>query len=149
LSILALLDADGNEILTEENELVQSHGSLRDADGAGRNTRRQNLVPHTRTSIFQPLDDDMNVARVRLNSVPFNGRWMADLGEQSSQSVNQPAPLMTNDTPLLTLGSTTPFYVDPLPIPLTAIRPSLFIPDTNKDRAVRPRIPKQASFAGR
>jgi hypothetical protein len=106
-------------------------------------------VPHTRTSIFQPLDDDMNVARVRLNSVPFNGRWMADLGEQPSLSVNQAAPLVTNDTPLLTLGSSTPFYVDPLPIPLTAIRPSLFTPDTNKERAVRPRIPKHASFAGR
>jgi hypothetical protein len=138
-SILARLDPDGNEIsLEDEAEIernlaqnrVRAHSRAPlapEQDGGSRGARRQNLVPVTRTAIFQGTEDE-SAARVHLNSLPASNRRSR---ERATVQGDRSGTLEADgDHTWLSVAddggadSQTPFCVDPLPMPLAEMAPT-------------------------
>jgi hypothetical protein len=116
-------DIDNNQAIEEyEPELELERLQL----GRARTQQPQQVRTLSRTSL-PPEDDSTNSPRVRLTS-----RWRV-----------QPVPKESTDPPMF--GSSKPFCLDPLPIPLSEMLPSPVAPDEEEARVV----PSYALFAGR
>ncbi|PBK76677.1 hypothetical protein ARMSODRAFT_948502 [Armillaria solidipes] len=157
----ARLDADGNEIPYDEEEEIERnrfHQRLRTHERrltaqpvTEPSQRLSDLVPVTQTSIY--ADDDATIyrrPRVRLGRLeggdPFEyNRASLDLSSGQYDYLypsRRTAP--SNEDPEY-YGSDVPFYVDPLPMPLSEMVSS---PSSRLEkRAVR--VHKNASLAGR
>ena len=159
--VAARLDADGNEITADEDELertraqsrVRTQAQVRSFTSSSPTlspvelgtAARESLIPMTRTSITHSPDDVEVMARVHINpprqpdlfssAIPANGDALHT--SMSAQSYLQSRP---------TFGSYRSFQPEPLPMPLADMipPPKLHIPNP---RIVS--VHKYANLAGR
>ena len=103
--------------------IVDSDGDEEEEDPEGPSSRRRSqvpglLVPLTRSS-FSPDDDSDELPRVRLSSRDFDYYVVADAAiDNIIECRRRTQPSVES------FGSDTPFYVDPLPMPLEKMIPS-------------------------
>jgi hypothetical protein len=173
--VSARLDPDGNEIPSDEEEelervraqhrlrmLYQARATAQmDPTEARTHESRvavartaRSLVPVTRTSISHGPDDDANVTehlpRVRLNS--RDPRVTLPSLESILSINNSPhdrsGTVRSEPADPEVIGSAAPFNVDPLPMPLTEMLPSIVKARCPAGKQGN-RLPKHASLAGR
>ena len=116
-------------------------------DSSGR--RGQDLVPVTRTSIFQGTEVG-GIARVHLNPFPplnyFSREQISRPDNRSDISYAGGCQLQPSTTDGV-IGSPTPFSADPLPMPLGKMIPVSQIPEKDPPRIIR--VAPNADIAGR
>jgi len=166
---LARLDADGNEIPTDEEdqlERLRSEHRIRTLYRPRSTTSSQTDVPaentmapvvatsSTRTTTAGELDATIALMRINrrepgtltgaLDSVMSLDRSRRLVSSYALSTTNSSAETMMPDSPEM-YGSSLPFLVDPLPMPLTAVMPA---PKEVHGGWVG-KVPKHASWAGR
>jgi hypothetical protein len=157
----ARLDPDGNEIPTDEEEEIErtrSQFRVRALHNARSSSHIQpdvtTLMPVTRTSILHEPGDE-EVARVRINAQDST-RYTPSVADRSRRPggvssghrpTNSTAETVVLHSPHL-FGSSLPFLVDPLPMPLDDMI-SCKSQSSNTDRGKEVIVFKQAIWAGR
>jgi hypothetical protein len=171
------LDADGNEISTdEEEELERVRAEYRIRRSLNRSRATQSsqtdqvpesiptsttgsaFVPITRSTISQERDEP-DAARVRINAIErramasaLDSMLVLDRTRRSlPTTMDSSAPSHTEATSVSgnpeIFGSPDPFVVDPLPMPLCTMLP--VCNDGYKERVPHIPVPMHASWAGR
>jgi len=164
----ARLDADGNEITTDEEDeiehvLAQSRvralAQVRASASSATPTlspmelgaaRRETLVPMTRTSITHVWDDDDEVtARVRINSPRQTAisPLTTDANGIASETSTSSHPITQTRSINRSHRSFEAFVADPLPMPLVDMMPRPRTLDRQYPRTVK--VHKYANLAGR
>jgi len=164
---LARLDADGNEISTDEEEELErvraEHRVRRSlyqsrpiaptqvdpaSDNATAPTSGQSLIQATRPPEFDDPDrvHGRDPRTLALDSVLLLDRARRAFSPGSNPSAASSGDITVTEFPEM-FGSPNPFVVDPLPMPLDAMVP---VGDTVcKERTALGIVPKYASWAGR
>ncbi|TFK57596.1 hypothetical protein OE88DRAFT_1651413 [Heliocybe sulcata] len=123
----ALLDEDGDEIASTPRDITDHMRS------------ENSLIPTTQTSIFHDSDDEIRIARVRLNNHRL--QLVLDMNSDPTAAAQHP----------ITFGSPIPYRVDPLPVPIERMmRPSpARVKATGKERRIVTRKPSLTTGIGR
>lgn len=164
---IARLDPNGNEIPADEEEELErnrSQGRVRalyNARATASSTNMQpdttTLMPITRTSIYEANEEE-NVARVRINAQDSTRYMMSPavtLGRSrhlldvpnGHRSAHLDAEMVVPYLPDM-FGSSIPFLVDPLPMPLDDMVTFKSL-SSHVDRGRGLVVPRQTIWAGR